>query len=101
MTYNSQGEEVSGGLTPAAITFTIDENGGYDLKDYFTPEEYSDSEDGYDYEEKIRAVFPQNILDKALNADDYADELRNINLEKLRTFFEKLGSGSNDESSEG
>lgn len=101
MTYNSQREEVSGGLTPAAITFTIDEKGGYNLKDYFTPEEYSDSEDGYDYEEKIRAVFPANILNKALNADDYADELRNMNLDKLRTFFEKLGSGSNDESSEG
>lgn len=62
-------EEVEGDFVPTAITFSIDENGEYLLKDYWTPRA------GANYANDIRAKFPGDSADDALNIEKYAEAL--------------------------
>ncbi len=64
-------EEVEGDFVPTAITFSVDENGEYTLKDYWTPRA------GENYESDIRAKFPGTTADEALNIEKYAETLTN------------------------
>ena len=62
-------EEVEGDFVPTAITFSIDENGQYTLKEYWTPR------NDENYEKDVRSKFPGSSATEALNTDKYAEEL--------------------------
>ena len=52
-------EEHEGDFVPTAITFSIDENGKYTLKEYWTPQK------GSNYEKDVRNKFPGEAADNA------------------------------------
>ena len=54
---------------PTAITFSIDENGEYTLKEYWTPQ------NGANYEKDVRSKFPSEASENALNTERYAEDL--------------------------
>lgn len=62
-------EEHEGDFVPTAITFSIDENGKYTLKEYWTPQK------GSNYEKDVRNKFPGEAADNALNTEKYAEAL--------------------------
>ena len=87
MTYSiTDGEpgEVSCTITPAAITFTIDDKGAYAVKEYWTPDADTD------YTSEILAKFPTDAARAALDPDLYADALEAANRELLTAYLEKL-----------
>ncbi len=81
-------EELSGGIVPAAMTFTMSENGDYSLKEYLTPPEGAVSESD------IRALFPAAAADEALNAEKYTELLKNENLDKANKYLDSLYGNS-------
>lgn len=62
-------EEHEGDFVPTAITFSIDENGKYTLKEYWTPQS------GSNYKKDVRNKFPSEAADNALNTEKYAEAL--------------------------
>lgn len=62
-------EEHEGDFVPTAITFSIDENGEYTLKEYWTPK------NGANYEKDVRSKFPGEAAENALNSEKYAEDL--------------------------
>ncbi len=62
-------EEVEGDFVPTAITFAVDDNGEYALKDYWTPSK------GKEYENDIKSRFPKETAEEALNIEKYAKVL--------------------------
>ncbi|MBR5381730.1 MAG: hypothetical protein IK136_03820, partial [Oscillospiraceae bacterium] len=67
---NEKPEEVEDGIVPAAVTFSIDENGAYALKEYWTPGA------GAAYKGDIQAKFPAAAADEALRIEQYAGALK-------------------------
>ena len=65
----SQLEEHEGDFVPTAITFEIDENGEYTLKEYWTPQL------GSNYEKDVRSKFPDSSANEALNTEKYSEDL--------------------------
>ncbi len=61
---------VDDGFVPTAITFSTDVNGEYTLTDYWT------AENGDHYEDGIRAKFPEESVEDALNIEKYAEDLK-------------------------
>lgn len=63
---NSNGklERVAGTGSPAKLTFTKNENGGYTLKEFWEPN------NGSLYAEDIRKMFPADIADMVLNPEN-------------------------------
>ena len=57
-------ERVAGTGSPAMITFTKNEDGGYTLKEFWEPH------DGSLYAEDIRKMFPENIADMILDPEN-------------------------------
>lgn len=86
MTYrvNEKPEEFEGGFVPTVITFSIDEDGEYSLKDYWTPRA------GTNYESDIRAKFPREVADDALDIEKYAEALKNNNLKQVTEYLNNL-----------
>ena len=62
-------EEHEGDFVPTAITFSINENGEYTLKEYWTPK------NGANYEKDVRSKFPGEAAENALNSEKYAEDL--------------------------
>ena len=62
-------EEVEGGFVPTAISFKIDENGQYTLKEYWTPRT------GANYEKDVLGKFPGASATDVLNTEQYAEDL--------------------------
>ena len=62
-------EEHEGDFVPTAITFSIDENGKYTLKEYWTPQS------GSNYKKDVRNKFPSEAAENALNTEKYAEAL--------------------------
>ncbi|MBE6541168.1 MAG: M56 family metallopeptidase [Ruminococcaceae bacterium] len=77
-------EEVEGDFVPTAITFTIDKNGEYTLKNYWTPRNDSN------YESDIRTVFPEDAANNALNTQKYAGALTNDSWTKVVAYLDSL-----------
>lgn len=63
-------QTVEDGFVPTAITFSTDENGEYTLTDYWA------AENGAQYEDSIRARFPEMTVEDALNTEKYAEALK-------------------------
>lgn len=61
---------VAGSHIPTAITFDIDNNWNYTLKEYWRPR------DGSYYKSDIESKFPENLWEKAVDTQAYNDELR-------------------------
>ena len=76
-------EEVEGDFVPTAITFSIDENGQYTLKEYWTPR------NDENYEKDVRSKFPGSSATEALNTDKYAEELIKENWRLANEAFSK------------
>lgn len=76
-------EEVEGDFVPTAITFSIDENGQYTLKEYWTPR------NGANYEKDVRSKFPGSSATEALNTEKYAEELIKENWRLANEAFSK------------
>ncbi len=85
-TYWVSGEpaEIEGGIVPMAITFSVDGNGIYSLKDYWTPDA------GADQEQEVRSVFPAAAAEAALNAEAYAEQLETDNWTRLDEYLDQL-----------
>ena len=87
MTYhvmNGMPEEAEGGFVPAAITFSVGEDGAYALKEYRTPRE------GDGYESDLRSVFPTAAAEEALHIGRYAEGLKADNRERAAEYLEQL-----------
>ena len=82
-------EEVEGDFVPTAITFTIDENGGYTLKEYWTPQA------GANYEQDVRSKFPEEAADNALNTEKYAEALIAESWRLANNYLSQTQSSSN------
>ena len=70
--YSVDGEtltEESGSYVPTAITFAVSASGEYTLEEYWEPSDGSYSDD-------IRAKFPADTADEALNDQAYIDDLK-------------------------
>ena len=70
--YSVDGEtltEESGSYIPTAITFAVSASGEYTLEEYWEPSDGSYSDD-------IRAKFPADAADEALNDQAYIDDLK-------------------------
>lgn len=76
-------EEVEGDFVPTAITFSIDENGQYTLKEYWTPR------NDENYEKDVRSKFPGSSATEALNTEKYAEELIKENWRLANEAFSK------------
>lgn len=68
-TYISLEEEAAGSYIPTAITFTQDEAGAYEQKEYWIPKE------GSYYKTSIEEKFPEDIWEYALDGQRYIVEL--------------------------
>ena len=77
-------EEVEGDFVPTAITFSVDENGEYSLKDYWIPRS------GANYSGDIRAKFPGAAADDALNIEKYAEALTNDSWSQATAYLNSL-----------
>lgn len=66
---NGGQQPISGGSVPAAITFTVGEDGSYALKEYWEPR------DGNFYADDIMAKFPQDVARQMLDPSGFIDEL--------------------------
>ena len=67
--YGTTPTEVGGSDGPVAITFAIDEAGQYTLREYWTPRY------GTAYNKDIRAKFPEEASEAALDASGYTEQL--------------------------
>ena len=76
-------EEHDGDFVPTAITFSIDENGKYTLKEYWT------TKNGANYEKDVRSKFPGSSATEALNTEKYAEELIKENWRLANEAFSK------------
>ena len=77
-------EEVEGDFVPTAITFSVNENGEYSLKDYWIPRS------GANYSGDIRAKFPGAAADDALNIEKYAEALTNDSWSQATAYLNSL-----------
>lgn len=77
-------EEISGGAVPAMLTFSQDADGGFSLKEFWTPE------DGADYEDELRARFPEAAADEALDPQKYTAALRDDVLQQAQDYLDRL-----------
>ncbi len=77
-------EELEGGIVPTAITFSIDENGEYSLKEYWTPRT------GPKFESDIRAKFPKAAADDACHFEKYVESLKNDNWNQIMEYWNRL-----------
>lgn len=77
-------ERVTGSYMPVAITFR-QEDGKYKLEEYWMPE------DGSYYKPSIEERFPPELVEQALNGQDYADILREECLRKVQEMQKLLG----------
>ena len=82
-------EEVEGNFVPTAISFSIDENGQYTLKEYWTPRA------GANYESDVRDKFPGSSATEALNTEKYAEDLIKENWRLATEYFNQTKSSSN------
>ena len=79
--YEGLPTEVGGSSGVAAITFTVDEAGQYTLAEYWTPR------DGSNYVSDIRAKFPGDASENALNCSEAAKELDRSCYEKACAYL--------------
>lgn len=77
-------QEVSGGIVPAAIAFSIDGTGAYFLEEYWTPQT------GIAYESDLRAKFPAEAAEEALNVEKYSDALDRDILDQAAAYLKDL-----------
>ena len=77
-------EEVEGGFVPTAITFSVDEDGNYTLKDYWTPRT------GAYYEKDIRERFPEEVVEEALSIEKYSEVLTNESWKLATAYLKSL-----------
>ena len=76
--------EVESGFLPTAITFSVEADGSYTLKDYWTPRS------GADYESDILLKFPGEAAADALNPAAYTEILKNNCLNLLNEYINRL-----------
>ncbi len=69
-------QQVSGGCTPVALTFAMEQNGTYTLQEYWEPR------DGSYYAKDIRAKFPKEVAEDVLNHQEYIEDLQTQNYHK-------------------
>lgn len=67
---NGLAQEVDGSFAPTAITFTVDAEGNYILRKYWSKEQ------GTYTPEELREKFPEDAAQQALDLDRYAEELK-------------------------
>lgn len=79
-------EEVEGGFVPTAISFKIDENGQYTLKEYWTPRT------GANYEKDVLGKFPGESATDVLNTEQYAEDLIKENWRLANEALSKINS---------
>ncbi len=79
-------EEVEGGFVPTAISFKIDENGQYTLKEYWTPRS------GANYEKDVLGKFPGESATDVLNTEQYAEDLIKENWRLANEALSKIKS---------
>lgn len=72
-----------GSYIPTAITFTKDENGRYQLKEYWIPK------DGGDFKPSIEEKFPEDIWEETWNHQEYIDALEEECKQKAADYFSK------------
>ncbi len=77
-------EEVEGDFVPTAITFSVDKDKNYTLKDYWTPRS------GAYYKKDIRAKFPEEAVEEALNIEKYAEILTDESWRQATAYFNSL-----------
>ncbi len=77
-------EEVEGDFVPTAITFSVDKDNNYTLKDYWTPRS------GAFYQKDIRTKFPEEAVEDALNIEKYAEILTNESFRQATAYFNSL-----------
>lgn len=81
---NEKPAELEGGCIPAVLTFSINEDGKYSLKEYWSPRVAT----GTEYENDIRAKFPEAVIDDALHIEKYAKSLKNNNWNQLTEYLD-------------
>lgn len=79
-------EEVEGGFVPTAISFKIDENGQYTLKEYWTPRS------GANYKKDVLEKFPGASATDVLNTEQYAEDLIKENWRLANEALSKINS---------
>jgi len=82
-------EEVEGNFVPTAISFSIDENGQYTLKEYWTPRAEAN------YESDVRDKFPGSSSTEALNTEKYAEDLIKENWRLANEYLNQIKGSSN------
>lgn len=73
--------EVEGSFIPTVMTFMIDENGVYTLKDYRTPRK------GEHFEEDVREIFLPSIVHYVLDEENYSEALIEDSLFKASEYL--------------
>jgi len=82
---------INGGYGPVAITFIIDSNGQYQLKEYWEPR------NGSYYEEDIRNKFPEPLADEVLiNHQNYVTELDRLCTANAEAKFNRIAGIDNN-----
>lgn len=79
-------EEVEGDFVPTSISFKIDENGQYTLKEYWTPRS------GANYEKDVLGKFPGESATDVLNTEQYAEDLIKENWRLANEALSKIKS---------
>lgn len=70
-----------GSFIPTVMTFSVDENGVYELVDYNNPRE------GELFESDVRELFIDPVEDMVLDKEKYADILTEISLERAKKYM--------------
>lgn len=79
--YNSSGRIESASYVPAVIIFAENDDGTYELEEYWTPK------DGSYYKSSIEEKFPEELWEDALDGQEYIDFLQEQCDERAANFF--------------
>lgn len=77
-------EVVSREYVPTVITFSIEQNGEYKLKDYWIPRS------GANYKTDIRSKFPAHYIDDALDFEQNKADLQSDNIAQAYAYLNKI-----------
>lgn len=81
--WKNMDETGRGSYIPTAITFTKDEKGRYQLKEYWIPK------DGGDFKPSIEEKFPEDIWEETWNHQEYIEALEEECKQKATDYFNR------------
>lgn len=83
---NGNLEEIGGsGAIPTRLTFTVGEDGIWQLSEYWTPE------DGSEYEPSLRDNYPLDLVSEALNAHRQYNKLKSQKEKYAYEYLDRIG----------